>query len=155
MDFVPCLDFEMIKKLQNFSLVIDDSCGELYQEKEFVNTSTVGRHKKVQCIFMKHNLFTESKWSRTFDLSTSLIVLSKSPRDIQQINVFRRQLNKTKFLGNSYKKATPEPIGHLLIDFDARTSGSLRFCSNVVGTAPPIFLPSSLAKETPLTNERE
>ena len=32
-EFVPCLDFEMIKKLENCLLVFDDSWEEIYQEK--------------------------------------------------------------------------------------------------------------------------
>ena len=43
-----------------------------------------------------------------------------------------------------------------MIDFDPRTSDSLRYCFNIVGPRPTDFLiPPSLAKETPLTNERE
>ena len=43
-----------------------------------------------------------------------------------------------------------------MIDFDPRTSDSLRYCSNIVGPGPTEFyIPPSLAKETPLTNERE
>ena len=71
-EFIPCLDFEMIKKLQNCLLVFDDSCEEIYQEKEFVKIAVAGRHKKIHCIFVKHNLFHQSKWSRTIDLNTQL-----------------------------------------------------------------------------------
>ena len=155
-EFLPCLEFEMIKNLENCLLVFDDSCKEIYQEKEFVKLAVSGRHKKVNCIFVKHNLFHQSKWSRTFDLNTTHIVLFKSPRDVQQIDVFGRQLNNTEFIRDCYKKATSEPFGHFMIDFDPRTSDSLRYCSNIVEPGPTEFyIPSSLAKETPLTKERE
>ena len=43
-----------------------------------------------------------------------------------------------------------------MIDFDPRTSDTLRYRSQVVGRGPTTFyLPPSLAKETPLTNERK
>ena len=155
-EFLPCLEFEMIKNLENCLLVFDDSCEEIYQEKDFVKLAVSGRHKKVNCIFVKHNLFHQSKWSRTIDLNTTHIVLFKSPRDVQQIDVFGRQLNNTEFIRDCYKKATSEPFGHFMIDFDPRTSDSLRYCSNIVEPGPTEFyIPSSLAKETPLTNERE
>ena len=35
-EFVPCLDFEMIEKLENCLLVFEDSCEEIYPEKEFM-----------------------------------------------------------------------------------------------------------------------
>ena len=85
----------MIKKLQNFLLLFDDSCEEIYQENEFVKIAVAGRHIRIHCIFVKHNLFHQSKWSRTIDLNTTHIVLFKSPRDVQHIDHFGRQLNKT------------------------------------------------------------
>ena len=112
-EILPCLEFEMIKNLENCLLVFDDSCEEIYQKKEFVKLAVSGRHKKVNCIFVKHNLFHQSKWSRTIDLNTTHIILFKSPRDVQQIDVFGRQLNNTEIIRDCYKKATNEPFGHL------------------------------------------
>ena len=43
-EFVPCLDFEMIRKLVNCLLVSDDSC-EIYQQKEFLKIAVAGRQK--------------------------------------------------------------------------------------------------------------
>ena len=67
--FVPCLDFEMIKKLENCLVVFDDSCEKIYQEKEVDKIVVAGRYKKIHCIFVKHNLFHQSKWSRTIDFN--------------------------------------------------------------------------------------
>ena len=146
----------MIKKLEDCLLVFDDSCGEVYQEKEFVKLAVAGRRKKVDCIFVKHNLFHQSKWSRTIDLNTTHIILFKSPRDLQQIDHLGRQLKKVEFLRDGYTRATSEPYGHLLIDFDPKTSECLRFCSNITAPGAIIFyIPSEIAKETNLTNERD
>ena len=153
-EFLPCLEFEMIKNLESCLLVFDDSCEAIYQEKEFVKLAVSGRHQEVKCIFVKNNLFHQSKWSRTIDINTTLIILFKAPRDVQE--VFGRQMNNTEFIRDCYKMATIEPFGHFMIDFDPRTSDSFRYCSNIVGLGPTDFyIPPSLAKETPLTNERE
>ena len=40
-EFLLCLEFE---NLQNCLLVFDDSCEEIYQEKEFVKLAVSGRH---------------------------------------------------------------------------------------------------------------
>ena len=45
-EFIPCLDFEMIKNLENYLLVFDDSCEEIYQEKEFVKLAVADRKKR-------------------------------------------------------------------------------------------------------------
>ena len=82
-------------------------------------------------------------------ISTQYILFSKSPRDVQQIDVFGRQLNNSEFIRDRYKKATNEPFGHFMIDFDPRTSDFLRYCSNMMGPGPTDFyIPPSLAEET-------
>ena len=155
-EFLSNLDFELIKQLENCLLIFDDSCEEIYNSKEFVDLATSGRHKKRHVIYVKHNLYQQSKFSRTIDLNTTHIILFKSPRDIQQIKVFGKQLNNSEFLQQSYLKATEDTYGHLLIDLDPKTSEPLRYCSQIVGPAPTIFyLPASKAVITQLRNERE
>ena len=110
-DFVPCFNFEMIKKLENCLLVFDDSCEEIYREREFVKIAVAGRHKTIHCIFVKHNLFHQSKWSRTIDFNTTH-VLFKSPHDFQQFDHLGRQVNKWEFVRNCYQKATSSSYGH-------------------------------------------
>ena len=118
--------------------------------------AVAGRHKKVHCIFVKHNLFHQSKWSRTIDLNSTHIVLFKSRRNLQQIDHFGRQLKKVEFLRDCYTQATALPYGHLLIDLDPKTSEVLRFGSKIRAPGTTIFhLPSAIAKETDIDNERE
>ena len=155
-EFVSCIDFEMIEKLENCLLIFDDSCEEIYEDKRFLKIATSGRHKKVHVIFVKHNLFHQSKNSRTIDLNTTHVILFNSPRDVNQITYFGKQLNKTLFLKDCFRKATSETFGHLLIDFDLNSSDSLRYVSNITGPAPSIFyLTSSKAVFTSIDNERE
>ena len=154
--FLATIDFDLIKTLENCLLVFDDSCDEIYNNKEFVDLATSGRHKKRHVIYIKHNLYHQSKYSRTIDLNTTHLVLFKSPRDIQQIKVFGKQLDNFEFLQKAYLKATEHPFGHLLIDLDPKTTDSLRYCSRVVDVAPSLFyLPTSKAVITPINNERE
>ena len=79
-----------------------------FNDKEFSKLVTAGRHKNISVIYVKHNLFQQSKWSRTIDLNTTHIILFKSPRDVQQIGLIGRQLNNTKFLKESYELATTD-----------------------------------------------
>lgn len=155
-EFVSCIDFEMISQLENCLLVFDDSCEEIYDDKAFAKLAVSGRHKNLHVIYVKHNLFHQSKLSRTIDLNTTHIILFNSPRDIQQITHFARQLNKTAFLKDAYANAVAEQYGHLIIDLDPKTSEKLRYCSNITGPFPSVFyLPSSKAVVSVLSNERE
>ena len=145
-----------MNSLANCLLIIDDSCEEIYNDKEFVKLATAGRHKNINVIYIKHNLYQQSKWSRTIDLNTTHIILFKSARDIQQVEFLGKQLNLVKFLKYCYQLATKEPFGHLLIDLDPKTSDCLRYCSNITEPGPSIFyLPSDKAETTPLNSERE
>ena len=136
--------------------MFDVSCEEIFNNKEFSNLATTGRHRNISVDYVKHNLFQQSRWSRAIDLNTTHIILFKSPRDTQQINFIGRQLNNAQFLKESYELATKEPFDHLLIDLDPKTSDILRYCSNIVHPGPSIFyLSSAKAVITSLSDERE
>ena len=124
--------FDFISQLENCLLVFDVSCEEIFNDKEFLKLATAGRHRNISVIYVKHNLFQQSKWSRTIDLNTTHIILFKSPRDIQQITYIGKQLNNTSFLKESYELATKLPFGHLLIDLDPKTSDFLQILYNQV-----------------------
>ena len=155
-EFIKLSSFEIVNNLRDYMIVFDDTCEEIFNEKDFVKLATAGRHKNVHVIYVKHNLFQQSKQSRTIDLNTTHLILFKSPRDTQQIDYLGRQLNNAKFLRHPYQLATKEDFGHLLIDLDPKTSECLRYSSNIVPPSPTIFyLPSSKAVITSLENERE
>ena len=154
--FTKFLGFDLISQLENRLLVFDISCKEIFNDKEFSKLATAGRQRNISVIYVKHNLFQQSKWSRTIDLNTTHIILFKSPRDKRQITYIGTKLNNTIFLKESYELATKLPFGHLLIDWDPKASDSLRYCSNIVQPCPTIFyLPSSKAVIINLTDERE
>ena len=69
--------FEFSSQLENCLLVFDDSCEEIFNDKEFSKFATAGRHRNISVIYVKHNLFQQSKWSRTIDLNTTHIILFK------------------------------------------------------------------------------
>ena len=131
--------FDFISQLESL-LVFDDSCEEIFNDKEFSKLATAGRHRNISVIYVKHNLFQQSKWSRTIELNTTNIILFKSPRDIHQITYIGIQLNNTSFLKESYELATKLTLGYLLIDLDPKTSDFLRYCSNIVQPGPTIFI---------------
>ena len=114
-------NLELLISLANCLLIIENSCEEIYNDKEFVKLATAARHKKINVIYIKHNLYQQSKWSRTIDLNTTHIILLKSVRDIR-VKFLGKQFNFAKFSGHCYQLATKEPFGHLLIGLDPKTS---------------------------------
>ena len=153
-EFLKYSGFGITKNLSHCLLIYDDSCEEIFNE--FVKIATSGRHRKLHVIYIKHNLFHQSKWSGTIDLNTTHIILFKSLRDIQQLEYLGKQLNCLQLIKEAYKLATAEPFGHLMVDLDPKTSQGLRFSSQLIGSDPSIFYISSPeAVITTITNEKE
>ena len=108
-------NLEFLNSHANCLLIIDNSCKEINNDKEFVKLATAGRHKNFNVIYIKHNSYQQSKWSRTIDLNTTHIIFFKSARDIQKIDFLGKQLNLVKFLKHCYQFATKEPFGICLL----------------------------------------
>ena len=102
-EFLKYSGFDITKNLLHCLLIYDDSCEEIFNDKEFVKIATSGRHRKLHVIYVNHNLFHQSKWSRTIDLNTTHIILFKSLRDIQQIEYLGKQLNCLQLIKEAYK----------------------------------------------------
>ena len=64
LEFVQGVNFEFIDSLKNNStkylLIFDDSCEEICNSKAFVDIATVGRHRDLSTIYIKHNFFTRA-----------------------------------------------------------------------------------------------
>ena len=63
--FVQCVNFEFIDSLKNngtkYLLILDDSGDEICNSNAYVDIATAGRHRRLSTIYIKHNLFHQSK----------------------------------------------------------------------------------------------
>ena len=79
---------EFIQNLPNngtkYLLIFEDSCEEISSSKVFVKIATAGRHKGLRTIYVKLNLFHQSRLGRDIELQNNHIILFKSPRDVLQ-----------------------------------------------------------------------
>ena len=108
-------------------LIFDDSCEEICNSKAFVSFATAGRHRGLSTIYIKHNLFHQSKIGRDVDLQNKHLVLFMSPCGVMQISTLSAQLGLGSELLHLYRDATSDPYGQLLIDLSPRTDNRLRF----------------------------
>ena len=96
LEFVRGVNFEFIDSLKNngtkYLLIFDDSFEEICNSKAFVDISTAGRHQGLSTIYIKLNLFHQSKLGRDIELQNTHIVLFKSPRDVMQVTTLSTQL---------------------------------------------------------------
>ena len=73
-------------------LIFDNSCEEITNSKAFVDIAFAGRHRGLSTIYIKHNLFHQSKLGRDVELQNTHIVLFKSPRDVMQVSTLKAKL---------------------------------------------------------------
>ena len=60
-EFIKYSRLEIMKNRSNCLFIFDDSCEEIFNDKEFVKRATAGRHRKLHVIYVKHNSFHQSK----------------------------------------------------------------------------------------------
>ena len=142
LEFLRGVNFEFIDSVKNngtnYFLVFDDSCEEICNSKAFIDIATAGRHRGLSTIYIKHNLFHQSKLGRDIELQNTHIVLFKYPRDVMQVTTLSTQLGLGSELVDWYRDATSVIFGHLLIDLSPRADDRLRYCTNS-GSVPSKF----------------
>ena len=157
LEFVQGVNFEFIDSLKNngtkYLLIFDDSCEEICNSKAFVDIATAGRHRGLSTIYIKHNLFHQSKLGRDVELQNTHIVLFKSPRDVMQVTTLSTQLGLGSELVDWYRDATSVPFGHLLIDLSPRTDDRLRYCTNSGSVPSKFYIPERLKHSRTLDDE--
>ena len=157
LEFARGVNFEFIDSLKNkgtkYLLIFDDSCEELCNSKAFVDIATAGRHRGLSTIYIKHNLFHQSKLGRDVELQNIYIVLFESPRDVMQKTTLSTQLGLGSELVDWYRDATSVPFGHLLIDLSPRSDDRLRYCTNTGSIPSNFYIPERLKQSKFLDDE--
>ena len=104
-DFIGSLDFGrvieiLLSERTDHILIFDISCDKISRSKQFGKIAKAARHRKLICIFLKHKILHKGANGRDTVLQSTHIVLFKSPRDVQQIDVVGKHLG----LGNTLRK---------------------------------------------------
>ena len=157
--FVQGVNFEFLDLVKNngtkYLFTFGSSCEENCNSKAFYGIATAGRYRGSSTIYFKHNLFHQSKLGWVVELQNTRIVLSKSPRDVMQVNTLGAQLCLISELVDWYRGATSVPNGQLLIDLSPRTDNRLRYCTNTASTALKIHVPERLKQSKSLEDEQK
>ena len=135
-------------------LIFDDSNEKICNSKAFVGFATTGKHRRLSTIYIKHNLFHQSKQGRDVELQNTHIVPFKCPRDVMQVTTLSAQLGLGSELVYWYRDATFADFGHLLIDLSPRTDDRLRYCTNTGSIPSKFYTPDRLKQPKILDNER-
>ena len=133
LEFVQDVKFEFDSIKNNstkYLLIFDDSCEEICNSKAFVEIATSGRHRGLSTIYIRHNVFHQSKLARDVELQHTHIVLFRSPCDVTHFGTLSAQLGLDSELVGWYRDATSVSYGYLSNDLSPRTDDRLRYCTN-------------------------
>ena len=119
-------------------LIFDDVYQNVSDIKELLDLAISGRHQNLHLLVLKRNLYQQTKQTKTIDLNVTQMLLLRNPRDNNQTDFLGRQLGCRELLLNSYKRATEDQFGHLLIDLGPRLNENLRLSSSII-SKPSIF----------------
>ena len=148
LDFVQGVHFEFINSLKingtKYLLIFDASCAENCNSKELVDIAPASTHREFITIYIKHNLFHQSKLGRDVELQNTHFVLSKSPRDVRQVATLSVQLRLGSALVDWYRESTSVLFGHLLIDLSPRTDDRLHYSTNSGIIPSKFYVPDKL-----------
>ena len=151
LEFVRGVNLELTDSLRNngtkYLLIFDDSYEKICNSKAFIDILTTGRHRGLSTIYIRRNLFHQSKLGKDVELQNTHIVLFKSPRDVMQVTTLSTQLGLGSELVDWYRDATSVPFDHLLIDLSPRTDDRLHYCTNT-GSIPSKFFISDRLKQS-------
>ena len=157
LEFVRGANFEFIDSLKNngtkYLLIFDVSCEEICNSKASLDIATAGRLRGLSTIYIKRNLFHQSKIGRDVELQNTHIVLFNSLRDEMQVTTLSTQLGLGSELVDWYRDATSVPFGHLLIDLSPRTDDRLRYCTNSGSVPSKFYTPERLKHLRTLDDE--
>ena len=113
LEFVQGVNFDFIDSSKNNGtkdlLISDDSCEEICNSEAFVDIATAGRHRGLSTIYIKHNLFHQSKLGADVEHQNTHIVLFKSPGDVMHVSKLSAQLG----LGSDQSQLTGMEMQHL------------------------------------------
>lgn len=126
-------DFEKIIDGKPRLVVLDDLMSNV--NTEVMDLFTRGsHHKNISVMFLVQNIFFGgSKLFRTISLNAHYIILTKNPRDQNQISTLAVQLNPENSTGlkNAFRDATKNAYSYLLFDTSQGCPDSLRFRANI------------------------
>lgn len=128
--------------------IFDDLQGDV--NSTITNCFTVySHHMNVTIILLVQSLFLESKLYHTCSLNSHYIVLMKNNRDGASVSYLARQISPyhSKYITESYMKATKNPYSYLLFDMRQETNDMLRLRSNIFSSPISIFVESDNKKK--------
>lgn len=131
--------------------VLDDAMLLTENNKAFIDLLTKKvHHNSISVIFITHNYYHKSRYSRDANLNTKYLVIMNNPVDRNQISYISKQFcGCPSALSKVYKEIISEnPYSYLFVDLHQGTHELLRFRSDILNpNYLTVFCPSNIPAE--------
>ena len=148
LELVQDVNFRILDSLKNnatkYLLIIDDSCEDICNAKALVDIGSAGRHRGLNNIYVKLNLFHQSKLERDVEHHNTHIVLFKSPRVVMHVSTTSARTEFRSEVVDWSWDARSVPYGHLYFDLSPQKVDQLRYCTNIGSITLKFFIPDRL-----------
>jgi len=125
------------------SIVIIDDFAHLYNKDILELVTVYSHHGNCGVLLLTQNLFdSRNPIFRQISMNCTHLVLFKNPRDRQQIVTFARQVYPTnsKFIVDSFHKATTYPYSYMLFDNHQETPDEIRYRAKILPHEAPMVV---------------
>ena len=123
------------KDLVHKLIILDDLMEDVLKSQDMEMLFIRGcHHKRISCIFITQNIFSQSKHSRTIALNIQYLVLFRNFRDSSQVVNLGKQIfpGKSKILQEAYNDATDKKYGYLLVDMSPHGEDDYRLRTSIM-----------------------
>ena len=127
--------YDMLEGYDNSMVILDDLMTECSNDQRVSNLFTRGsHHRNISIFYITQNLFPPGKLSRTISLNSHYMFVFKNLRDSLGISTLAKQMfpRSVSYLLDSFKDATENPYGYLLIDCHPLTPPEMRLRTNIL-----------------------
>ena len=108
----------------NSSLIILDDLQEALINSPLINQlfTVTSHHSLINVIYLKQNLFSPGKYSRTVSLNTHCYILTSNYRDIRQISLLGSQIYSSQnILLSAYLDCMKTQFNYLMVDLHPKS----------------------------------
>ena len=124
-------------------LILDDLLADIVNNSEVHHYVTVmSHHNNMTIIMLMQTIFPKGTYARTISLNCHYMILFNNKRDRNQVKVLGSQLmpGRSTYFMDSYKKATNEAWGYLVIYIHPRSDAMYELRTRIFPDDEPLIV---------------
>ena len=132
-------DFDVLKKLASCLLSYHKSCEGMHLVKDFVKIAVDGRHRKIGCIFVEHNLCPSKQVVTHYRSQYNTHCFSQNTTRRAIGSTYSTTVEEGRLFPKFMLKSDYLAIRHLMVDLDPELVTRFASVPILLGLIQPLF----------------